>query len=197
MKETSKFIEIGSRSVYVGSMHEFAPSLRKWACDRGLSSVDREGDFNVVRWGLTDENVKQWVSDKIEKERATWPEEAKAACERLENMLSVAFGEAESAVRLSKKEEADRKSAESKSKHAEHRADLAEGAIAELQKRVRAADPDRIRRAVEVEFSDRTKKLEGEIQRLTARLNETESQVTKLSEDKRRLRAALNSARGK
>lgn len=70
-------------------------------------------------------------------------------------------------------------------------------AAEEVKARLREVDPDKVRRETEEKCTQKIQRLADENGILAAELHEVRSQVAKLAEDKKRLRAALNSRSGR
>ena len=198
-----------TRSVYIGAKSNWFAIVRQWCVDNGYSrtSIGETPDGFVVErtnWGITTEDgrvnvrmIDRAIDDFITRTRREWPDEAKSLCERYEEKLNQIMKQLDDASDSLEASERETSGLRSKLVDAERRAAKGEAAAEDLKNRLRALDPERIRREVANEIQQSLAATEATVARLSSELYEAKSHVSKLSEDKKRLRVALNSARGR
>lgn len=202
-----------SRSVFVGSTEEWIGAMRMWSIENGYfqheSAKVTLGGFSTgvdcfstgVDWGFgSDGHVKMGLVMRAlveitAKRRVEWPDDAKDACLRVEQKLHEVFGLLDDETE--KREALERKAQqlERDIEWARRSSDAAGRALDEMKRRLREANPDHARRSAEAACAERIAQLEQEAASLRAKLHEAESRESKLADDKKRLRAALNGAR--
>lgn len=187
-------------AVHIGASSQFGSALRQWAVDNGYSRETINGvDFGFAvegrryRGGL----IFRCFKELREKQRETWSQEARETCHRLERKLYEMFELLDETTVAKEKLDDEMTLLKSSLAEAERVAKSAEQTAAEMKRRAKDSDPDRIRREVETANAARVAQLEQLNQTLTAKLAEAESQMSKLAEDKKRLRVALNGARAR
>jgi hypothetical protein len=173
-------------------------ALRQWLVDDGHSKETVNG--TNFGFHMDGDNVHAWKLFKCfkelrEKQRETWCQEARDTCHRVERKLYEIFELLDETTDAKEKLEGDAVLLKSSLTEAKRVAKSAEESAAEMKRRAKDSDPDRIRREVEAENAARVAQLEQSNRALASKLAESESQISKLAEDKKRLRAALNGAR--
>lgn len=177
------------KSVSRPTGHGFAPTaMSAFACD--VPDGPRGNLFNVGR-------LLQFVGEKLTKERAEWPDDAMEMCGLLERKIYEIFNALKESTKADERNQVELRNLRSALAEAKRAAAHAGDAAEELKRRARESDPVRIRREIKADMSARHSAMEDEIRRLRAELHEAQSQVAKLAEDKKRLRAALNTRGGK
>lgn len=185
-------------SMYVGSSGQIGGIFRQWSVDNGYSHETLNGtDFGFAIEGgrVRGGRLFRCFKELRDKQRETWSQEARDTCHRLERKLYETFEGLDEATDAKEKLTRDVSQLKSSLAEAQRVAVSAEQTAAEMKRRAKDSDPARIRREVETESAVRIAQLEQANQALAAKLAETESQMTKLAEDKKRLRIALNGAR--
>ena len=187
-------------STHVGSNSKFGGAFRQWAVDNGYA----HDTINGTNFGFALEDGRyrggrlfRCFRELREKQREVWCQEARDACHRLERKLYELFELLDETTDVKEKLDGDVKRMKSSLTEAARVAMNAEQTAAEMKRRAKDSDPARIRREAEAENAARVKQLEQSNQVLAAKLAEAESQMSKLAEDKKRLRMALNDARGR
>ena len=185
-------------SMYVGSSSHIGGIFRQWSVDNGYSQETLNGtDFGLhvgggrVRGG----RLFRCFRELRDRQREAWPQEARDTCHRLERKLYETFESLDEATDAKEKLASDVSQLKSSLAEAKRVATRAEQTAAEMKRRAADSDPTRIRREVEAENATRVAQLEQANQALAAKIAEAESQMSKLAEDKKRLRMALNGAR--
>ena len=185
-------------AIHVESSSKFGGTFRQWLVDNGYSKETINGtSFGFYMEGdrVHAERVFKCFKELREKQRETWPQEARDTCHRVERKLYEMFERLDETTEAKEKLDGDVTRLKSSLAQAERVAKSAEQTAAEMKRRAKESDPVRIRKEIEVENATRVAQLEQANQTLAAKLAETESQMSKLAEDKKRLRMALNGAR--
>lgn len=185
-------------SMHVGPSSKFGGTFRQWAVDNGYSQETLHGTnfgFGLEGGRVRGGRLFRCFKELRDKQRETWCEEARDACHRLERKLYEMFELLDQTTDAKEQLESDVTLLKSSLKEAERVAKSAEQTAAEMKRRAKDSDPDRIRKDVEAAHAARVAQLEQVNQVLAAKLAEAESQMSKLAEDKKRLRVALNGAR--
>ncbi len=186
--------------VYVGD--DWFANVRKWLSDNGHAREERElrGDGCLAtrtNWGSAERHITAYIAHLRGQRWSSWPRDASELCEKYEKRLhEVDEKQLQYAAAVKEKDE-EIERLRSRLEHARREADSAKAVACEMRKRAAEADPDNIRRQVELGVEHRVGNLTIERNALAAELHEAKSQIAKLAEDKRRLRLALNTARGR
>lgn len=187
---------------------EFRGIMHEWCAANGYSKVKtaatEDGFCQYQAWGLSTDDgriyagrINRCFRERRAAQRAAWPTEAADLCERYEKRICDLFRQMDLLSDQIEKAQSDERSLRSALANSQRETRAAEAAAEELRKRVREADPNRIRREIAAEFDQKTANITAERNQLASLLHEATSRETKLADDKKRLRMALNSARGK
>lgn len=185
-------------TMHVGPSSKFRATFQQWSVDNGYAHETINGtDFGFAVEGgrVRGGRLFRCFKELRDKQRATWCQEARDTCHRLERKLYEIFELLDETTNAKEKLDSDVTLLKSSLTEAARVATSAEQTAAEMKRRAKDSDPTRIRREVEAENAARVAQLEQLNQALAAKLAEAESQMAKLAEDKKRLRIALNGAR--
>lgn len=196
-------------ALYVESLHKHFGSIRQWCVDNGFAQpqdpvATADGYLATgTKFGLESGDrinigrINKAALEIRNKSRVSWPEDAREICDRYERKIYELFELLDSTSDAKDAYDVEIRSLEVKLNDAERITSRANDTAEEMKRRAKEVDIDRLRRDLATEFSLKTEALHEENRRLAAGLYEATSQVTKLSEDKKRLRAALNTARNR
>ncbi len=193
-----------AHSIYIGTKQEWFGVARQWAVDNGFARHDIRVQGTKTRFGLSDgggvlrqDLVSRCFAELRNRQRENWPQAARDTCSRVERKLYEIFELLDETTDAKEKLEIEVGRLTPALVKAKRVAEDAEQTAADARSRARSSAPDRIRREVEAENAARMAQLEQANQALVAKLAEATSLTSKLAEDKKRLRAALNGARAR
>lgn len=184
--------------IYVPEWESTWSMYLKWKRDGGVIECDASipSPIGKPRYSSGSEMFQRFLMEAVSRQRSSWCPEAKALCQVYESEISELFKTA-STIEETRGLAGELRAIRLRLDEAKMRVQRAEESAEEWRRRAASADPDRIRREMEAEFKARSSWLLEENRRVVAELHEAKSQLAKLAEDKKRLRAALNGARSR